>query len=58
MRDSGLEEIVKLIYPVETTVQHILKGSNYNYYKALRLRVLIVKALVDVLYRQLSNEGL
>ena len=60
MMDSGLEEIVKLIYPVETTVQHILKGSNYNYlyYKALRLRVLIVKALVDVLNRQLSNEGL
>ena len=29
--DSGLEEIVKLIYPVEATVQHILKGSNYYY---------------------------
>ena len=27
--DSGLEEIVKLIYPVEATVQHILKESNY-----------------------------
>ena len=57
MRDSGLEEIVKLIiYLVEATVQHILKGSNY-YYKALRVRFLIVKALADVLNRQLSNEA-
>ena len=56
MRDSGLEEIIKLIYPVEATVQHILKGSNY--YMALRVRFLIVKALADVLNRQLSNEGL
>ena len=52
----NLEEIVKLIYPVEATVQHILKGSNY--YKALRIRFLIVKVLADVLNRQLSNEGL
>ena len=52
----NLEEIVKLIYPVEATVLHILKGSNY--YKALRVRFLIVKALADVLNRQLSNEGL
>ena len=50
MRDSGLEEIVKLIYPVEATVQHILKESNY-YYMALRVRFLIVKALADVLNR-------
>ena len=55
MRDNGLEEIVKLIYPVEATVQHILKGSKY--YMALRVRFLIVKALADVLNRQLSNEG-
>ena len=43
MRDSGLEEIVKLTYPVEATVQHILKGSNY-YYKAFKVRFLVVKA--------------
>ena len=58
MRDNELEEIVKLIYPVEATVQHILKGSNYYYYMNLRVRFLIVKALADVLNRQLSNEGL
>ena len=58
MRDYGLEEIIKMIYPVEVTVQHILKGSNYYYYMALRVRFLIVKALADVLNRQLSNEGL
>ena len=60
MRDNGLEEIVKLIYPVEATVQHILKRSNYYhyYYMALRVRFLIVKALADVLNRQLSDEGL
>ena len=58
MRDNGLEEIVKMIYPVEVTVQHILKGSNYYYYMVLRVRFLIVKALADVLNRQLSNEGL
>ena len=52
----SLEEIFKLIYPVEVTMQHILKGSNY--YKAMRIRFLIVKALADVLNRQLSNEGL
>ena len=47
MRDSGLEEIFKLIYPVDATVQHILKESNYH--MALRVRFLIVKALADVL---------
>ena len=31
MMDSELEEIVKLIYPVEATMKHILKGSNYYY---------------------------
>ena len=55
MRGNGLEEIVKLIYPVEATLQHILKGSNQL---LLYVRFLIVKALADVLNRQLSNEGL
>ena len=58
MRDSGSEEIVKLIiYPVEATVQHILKGSNYYHYKALRVRFLIGKVLADVLNRQLSKRA-
>ena len=60
MRDCWLKEIVKLIiiYPAEATVQYILKGSSYYYYKALRVRFLIVKALADVLNRQFSNKGL
>ena len=38
---------------MEAKMQHILKGSNY--YSALRACFLIVKALADVLDKQLSN---
>ena len=34
MRGSGVEDIIKLIYPGDSTADHIMKGSAY--YKTLR----------------------
>ena len=43
MKDSGLEELVQLIYPGSESIEHIMSGGAY--YKALRVHFLIDAAL-------------
>ena len=46
MRGSGLEDLIRIIYPGEGTVKHVMKGSAF--YRSLRAHFLISKALADV----------
>ena len=56
MSGSGLEELVKLVYPctADVTATHIMDGSAY--YKALRFHFLVDAALVVYMIKDLVAE--
>lgn len=55
MKDSGIEDVIQLIYAGAETVDHILSGSAY--YKALRAHFLFDAALCSVIVEDHITEG-